>query len=103
MQMSVETLAADRAIFSLLAISSTSLRSFSVALLLQRTRIRLSISEDPLTGPGYSAAIDVSTVFPFFEISAPATRIVFPFQRADIHCCTGSVLDPDAATVAMLG
>lgn len=98
-----ETLAMDSTMFSLWAMSYMPLWSFGGAPLLQWSINQRLVSEGPLTGPVCSAAIDLSITFPFFDIGAPTTGMVRPFQRTVIHCCTESVLAPEAAIVIMLG
>lgn len=90
-------------IFTLSVMSSDSLHSFDCVLTLRWNRIVHSPSVGLLAGPGCSAAIVVSYAFPFFDVCATVTEMVFPFWRTVVHCCTGSMLASDTATVAMLG
>lgn len=102
MQIWVVILAADSAMFCLWAMSRVSVRSLVGTLVLWIKSIGPSLSENSLTGPAYSAAIDLSTMFPFFEIGAAATRIVFLFQSTVVHCYTRCVLNQDAVMALML-
>lgn len=49
-----------------------------------------------------SAVIDYSMAPPLAVVGAGATRMVFPFQSAVVHCSTGCLLASDAVTLAML-
>lgn len=46
--------------------------------------------------------MDLFCVLRLLDVGATATGMVFPFQRTVVHCCTGNVLAPVAATVTML-
>lgn len=89
--------------FKRCAMSSTSLWSFGGAPVVQRNRIRLPISDEPLIGPGCSPPVDLSYPLPFFEVGGTATGMVFPFWKTVVHCCTKSVLAREVAIVVMLG
>lgn len=80
-----------------------SLQSFGGAQFLLGNRTRRSLSAYLLTSPRCSAAIDLSTVLPFFHIGAVVTGMVLPFCTMVVYCCNGSMLAPDAAIIAMLG
>lgn len=97
------TLAMNSALFSWRAMFSASLRSFCGALALQGSKIRSSVSDCPLAGHRCFAIMKIFSGLPLFEVGNPATRMVFLFRSTLVHCCTGSVLSPDASTVAMLG
>lgn len=53
-------------------------------------------------GPGFSAAIDHAKAALLALVGAAATGMVFLFRSTVVHCCFGSLLTSDAATVAML-
>lgn len=89
--------------FSRWAMSSASLWSFDGTLVLTGNRIRLLISDWPLIGLGCITAIDLSTMLPFFEVSAAATGMVLPFLVRWSNAVPASVLAPDATMVAIQG
>lgn len=71
--------------FNLWAMSSASLLSFVGALALRGSIIGCSISDGPFIGPQCSTTIDLSSVFPLFEVGFSATRMVLPFRRTVVH------------------
>lgn len=99
----IRTLAAKSAIFSHWAMSSASLWSLGDARILRGKRIQHPISDGPLTDAGFSATIDLSTAYPFLEVGAAATGMIFLFRGMVVYCYTWSVLGSDAAMVANLG
>lgn len=92
MHMWVGTLAAESVLFTLSVISSVFLHSLGGASALQGNRMLRSISVDLFAGPQYSAATVLSNEFYLLEVSAIVTRMVFPFRKTVVHCCTSIVL-----------
>lgn len=88
---------------TLSVMSIASLGSFGGTPALRENKILCSLSEGLLVGPRFSAAIVLSNTFSLFQVAATVTRMVFPFQKTVVYCCTGRVLAPDFATVALLG
>lgn len=94
-------LAAVSMMFSLWAMFNVYLQSFGGAPALQCNKIRHSISDKPLIGHGCSAAIDLSSTLPFFDVESPGGKIVLSFCKTVVHCCTSIVLASEAASVVM--
>lgn len=93
----------ESVLFIWCAMFSVSHRSFSGTWALGENNMRHLVLEFSLTGPGCSAAVDLSIVFPFFEVGANTTGMILPFGRMIVHYCTGSVLASDSATVTIFG
>lgn len=100
--MCVGTLATESALFSWCTMFKVSLQSFVSALALWGNRIRRSVLDGPLAGPSCFASVVLSCAFALLGVGATAAGIVFPLQSTVVHCCTTSVLAPDAAMVAMV-
>lgn len=99
----IRTLAAESALFSLLAMFSGSQLSFDDTPVRLGNKIRRLFSDRPLTGPRCYAAIDLFSALAFLEAGPADTAMVFPLRRTAVHRCTRRMLVPDAAIVAMFG
>lgn len=72
-------MAAVSALFNWYLMIGASLQSFGGAPALLGNRIQRSVWNGSVSGPGYSAAIEILNVLTFFEFGATATEMVFPF------------------------
>lgn len=100
--MCVGSLPPKSAMFSLYAMLIASWGPFDGALALPVKMIPCSILVGLFAGPGYSAAIHLSSAFLPIKVSTTATGIVLSGGKTVVYCCTGSVYAPYAATAATL-
>lgn len=102
MQMWAWTLAAVNVMFTLSVISISSQRPFGGAPAFRGSKILRFVSSGHFAGPGCSATMDLSNAPPLTIVGTTITGMVLIFLSTMVHCCTGSVLAPNAVTDVML-